>query len=411
MFARVVFSLGLLSATAWVDPALAAGARTLQVIVSKDTQSLNVYDGGQLVASSKVSTGKPGHETPTGIFSVLEKQKYHESNLYSAAPMPFMQRLTWSGIALHEAKSVPNYPASHGCVRLPAAFAKSLYKITEPGVHVIISDRPLVPTRISSRALFRPEKPPAVNQLLSDAQLRPSTLDASLKPVEVAMNVIKPAIEASAPKPESAPLRILITRRGERETLLDVQDMLGYLGFDAGAPDGHPGQMTVTAVNAFKLWKNLPSNGPLLNDAFLTALYQAAGRGAPPQGQIMVRQNFKPLFEAGVEIRGPQIALGTHFIEAIDIDAKSGDTQWNSVSLDNQIPAAAMKRLGIVTKADPKDYNAAVNALERIIIPDGIRERINAALTSGSSITISDLGQSQETGAGTDFITVTRTPG
>ena len=84
MFARVVLSLGLLSATALTDPALAAGARTLQVIVSKDTQSLSVYDGGQLVATSKVSTGKPGHDTPTGIFSVLEKQKYHESNLYSS---------------------------------------------------------------------------------------------------------------------------------------------------------------------------------------------------------------------------------------------------------------------------------------------------------------------------------------
>jgi peptidoglycan hydrolase-like protein with peptidoglycan-binding domain len=410
MFARFVFSLGLLSATALVDPAHAAGARTLQVIVSKDTQSLNVYDAGQLVATSKVSTGKPGHDTPTGIFSVLEKQKYHESNLYSAAPMPFMQRLTWSGIALHEAKSVPNYPASHGCVRLPAAFAKSLYQITQPGVHVIISDRALVPATISSRSLFRPEKVPPLNQLLSDAQLRPSALDASLKPVEVAMNVAKPAPTASAPRPEAAPLRILITRRGERETLLDVQDMLGYLGFDAGIPDGHLGQMTVTAANAFKLWKNLPVRGPLLTDAFLTSLYDAAGRGAPPQGQIMVRQNFKPLFEAAAEIRGPQIALGTHFIEAIDIDAKTGDTQWNAVSLDNQIPAAAMKRLGIVTKADAQAYNGAVNALERIIIPDDVRARINAALTSGSSITISDLGQSEETGAGTDFITVTHSP-
>ena len=103
MFSRLVFGLGLLSATALVHPALAAdAARTLQIFVSKDKQSLAVYDGTEVVATSKVSTGKDGHTTPSGIFSVLEKQKYHESNLYSAAPMPFMQRLTWSGIAAAE---------------------------------------------------------------------------------------------------------------------------------------------------------------------------------------------------------------------------------------------------------------------------------------------------------------------
>ncbi|MGO7160373.1 L,D-transpeptidase family protein, partial [Rhizobium johnstonii] len=169
MFSRLVFGLGLLSATALVHPALAADARTLQIIVSKDKQSLAVYDGTEIVATSKVSTGKDGHTTPSGIFSVLEKQKYHESNLYSNAPMPFMQRLTWSGIALHESNSVPRYPASHGCVRMPGAFAKMLYGMTDRGVPVIISDGELAPQPIEHPTLFHPDAP--AMQLLSDVEL------------------------------------------------------------------------------------------------------------------------------------------------------------------------------------------------------------------------------------------------
>ena len=113
MFRSAAFAVALLPGLAGLSFA-AEDNRTLQIIVSRSKQTLTVYDDGKLIATSKVSTGKSGHETPTGIFSILEKRKYHESNIYSNAPMPWMQRLTWSGIALHEGK-VPNYPASHGC--------------------------------------------------------------------------------------------------------------------------------------------------------------------------------------------------------------------------------------------------------------------------------------------------------
>ncbi|MCJ9754275.1 L,D-transpeptidase family protein, partial [Neorhizobium sp. BETTINA12A] len=189
MLRRLVFGLGLLSATMLSHAAFAEGARTLQIIVSKDKQSLVVYDGETVVATSKVSTGKEGHSTPSGIFSILEKQKYHESNLYSNAPMPWMQRLTWSGVALHESNSVPNYPASHGCVRMPGAFARSLYQITERGAHVIITDAPVVPQLIENANLFLPRKPLPTGPLLSDVELRTSSIGSSAKPVEVAMNV------------------------------------------------------------------------------------------------------------------------------------------------------------------------------------------------------------------------------
>ena len=103
------------------------------MLVSLRQQTMRVYSGDTLVARSNVSTGMPGHRTPTGVFSVLEKKRRHHSNIYSRAPMPFMQRLTWSGIALHESHSVPEYPASHGCVRLPGKFAKQLFGYTVSG--------------------------------------------------------------------------------------------------------------------------------------------------------------------------------------------------------------------------------------------------------------------------------------
>src|SRR6478609_5261978 len=151
MLRGVLFSLGLLSGTILSQSAFADTA-TLQIIVSKDQQSMTIYDGEKVVTTTKVSTGKAGHTTPSGIFSILEKRKYHESNIYSAAPMPFMQRLTWSGIALHESNSVPRYPASHGCVRLPSAFAKELYKMTAMGVPVVITDGEVTPRPIDHPA-------------------------------------------------------------------------------------------------------------------------------------------------------------------------------------------------------------------------------------------------------------------
>src|SRR5216683_7058718 len=94
----------------------------LQIIISIADQRVLLFDNGALIARSSVSTGTQGHPTPLGVFSVISKQRWHRSNIYSAAPMPYMQRITWSGIALH-AGVVPGHPASHGCIRLPEEFA------------------------------------------------------------------------------------------------------------------------------------------------------------------------------------------------------------------------------------------------------------------------------------------------
>ena len=145
------------------------------VIISLATQRAYAYRNGVPIGVSTVSTGAPGHETPTGVFVILQKAVKHNSNKYSNASMPYMQRLTWDGIAMHAGK-LPGYPASHGCIRLPPEFAKLLFGITKLGLTVVITDNPLAPeivaspgilgavsssaTEVSKSYIWRPQKSP-----------------------------------------------------------------------------------------------------------------------------------------------------------------------------------------------------------------------------------------------------------
>ncbi|PDQ18401.1 L,D-transpeptidase [Mesorhizobium sanjuanii] len=117
------------------------------VIVSIPDQVVHVYRNGIRIAASTCSTGKAGHETPTGVFKILEKDKDHKSSTYNDAPMPNMNRLTWSGVALH-AGNLPGYPASHGCVRLPMGFSALLFSITKVGMTVVIADEDSQPSSV-----------------------------------------------------------------------------------------------------------------------------------------------------------------------------------------------------------------------------------------------------------------------
>ncbi len=114
------------------------------VVVSLPSQQAFVFRKGEAWDSTEVSTGKPGNDTPEGIFPILQKKVHHRSTLYDDAPMPYMQRLTWDGVALHAGR-VPGYPASHGCIRLPEEFAKKLYAITNfASTIVMVTDEPVV---------------------------------------------------------------------------------------------------------------------------------------------------------------------------------------------------------------------------------------------------------------------------
>jgi lipoprotein-anchoring transpeptidase ErfK/SrfK len=139
---------------AFWSPALAP-AGPLVVLVSLPAQRAYVYRNGVRIGISPVSTGRAGYETPPGIYTVLGKEREHHSNLYDNAPMPYMQRLTWDGLALH-AGTLPGHPASHGCVRLPTTFAEQLFAITTPGTTVVIADRDTPLPTIASPGLFAP---------------------------------------------------------------------------------------------------------------------------------------------------------------------------------------------------------------------------------------------------------------
>jgi lipoprotein-anchoring transpeptidase ErfK/SrfK len=132
----------------------AAPAGPIVMVVSIPEQRAYVYRNGVAIGLSTVSTGKKGHETPSGVFTILQKKEKHTSNIYDA-PMPFMQRLTWSGIALHAGK-LPGYPASHGCVRLPMKFAEAVFSATGMGTTVIVSNRGTDPDEMIYPGLLAP---------------------------------------------------------------------------------------------------------------------------------------------------------------------------------------------------------------------------------------------------------------
>lgn len=115
----------------------------VSILVSLPDQRAYVFRGDTLVAASTVSTGKEGKETPVGVFQILQKKEMNHSNLYNNAPMPWMQRLTWDGVAIHAGRN-PGFPASHGCIRVPAPFAKQLYAATRLGATVEVTDLPYV---------------------------------------------------------------------------------------------------------------------------------------------------------------------------------------------------------------------------------------------------------------------------
>ena len=193
----------------------------LHIVISIKQQRMTLYANGQPFAQSPVSTGVPGHPTPQGVFSVIQKNLHHRSNIYSDAPMPYMQRITWSGVAMHEGK-LPGYPASHGCIRLPREFAQRLWGITRIGARVIIAQDEVVPSAITHARL------------------------AALKPQDVAPSASAeptPKIRlATVASIVDAPLKGTIdaNENARIETLIDRTVQAGLAEADAFATDAAP---------------------------------------------------------------------------------------------------------------------------------------------------------------------------
>jgi peptidoglycan hydrolase-like protein with peptidoglycan-binding domain len=353
-------------ATAGNTPA-APGFEPLILVVSLRDQKLDVYRGKTLVTSSKVSSGKRGYDTKAGVFSILEKRRYHRSNLYSGAPMPWMQRLTWTGTALH-AGVVPGYPASHGCIRLPFSFAPKLFQMTTVGANVVVTGDRVAPKPIEHANLFTPVSPP---KEVAVAAIGPDPLVQGVVSTAAAAERLAPAdgnAEAVADGVPDAPLRILVTRRTARDQVIGAQYALASLGYLAPQNfSGRLGAETLAAIKAFEKANGLPETGVFSAD-LAKRVYDAAGQPEPPEGHLFVRQDFRPMLDMPIAFHEPEQPLGTH-VFTLGIAPGSGRPEWTAISLEG---------------------GDSANVLDRIEIPADARRTISERLRPGSSLIVAD---------------------
>lgn len=338
-------------------------AGPLAIVVSVAKQRVTLFADGKEVATAPVSTGVAGHETPLGVFAIIAKARYHESNIYSSAPMPYMERITWSGIALHEGP-LPGHAASHGCIRLPGSFASSLFGFTRLGARVVITRDPVAPVAFASPRLFTPKEP----------DKKPDEV-----PVATGSVPLTPVVLAEAP---------------------------GATATSNGAPS--IGATAATAPDAA---------------ATIEKKTEAAKRKGPVSvfvsrktGRLYVRQNFQPLFDMPVTIAEPDKPWGTHIFTAMEI--KDGEVRWTAMTIPSgYLPKAESKRgKKISTReaarreklaADLANAPGPAAALERFEMPKEAIDRIGELLKPGSSLIVSDNGLSDETGLETDFVVAT----
>jgi len=174
-----------------------AAGEPILAVVSLRSQRITVYDAEGWIFRAPVSSGQKGRETPAGIFSVIQKNAEHYSNLYDDAYMPHMQRLTWSGIALHGG-ALPGYPASHGCVRLPFDFAARLFDATRMGTRVILAPADAAPVEIAHPALFAPKPGAAALAAARAAEANEATRKADQSRL-VVVTALREAARAGVP--------------------------------------------------------------------------------------------------------------------------------------------------------------------------------------------------------------------
>ena len=225
----------------------AASDEPMTLIVALDAQKVDIYRGTKLIESSSVSTGMRGHTTKSGVFSVLEKKRRHFSNLYNGAPMPWMQRLTWSGTAFH-AGALPGYPASHGCIRLPHSFAPKLFEMTDVGENVVISRNRPEPRMIEHAKLFQPlpmPTPPVVSKADRSKQKASLETGDSQSFVDAASPVIlanaqmstDSANDASPDLESGAPAHAMSDAAGKTKHAIDPYEVANADGADSELVD------------------------------------------------------------------------------------------------------------------------------------------------------------------------------
>ena len=369
----------------------------LQIFISINQQKLHLYSDGVHVADTSIATGVPSLPTPLGVFSVIQKQVFHRSNIYSGAPMPYMQRITWSGVAMHEGESI-GHRASHGCIRMPRDFAVRLYHLTRLGTRVVIANSELKPTEFADPHLFvHKEIPPEVALPVDPVDNGVEPVVAKSAELAPRANTLTPLVQSDVVTPQAAP-----PVKPDQKT-------------ESAAPGADAGASGVAAPTS-----------PIPTD-----LAKAAAAKQTPisifisrkRQRLYIRQDFAPLFDSAVTIAQPDASLGTHVFTALEFTGPEHTIlRWNVVSLPGEPPKHVRyveerrDRHGRVRRREIEEERASdtpppqgpAQVFARIEIPPEVNEAIAQMIIPGSSLIISDQGLGDETGEGTDFIVVTR---
>ncbi len=489
-----------------------AAVGPLVINVSLNRQRLTVYDANGSIASSPVSSGRVGYATPAGVYTIVQKRRMHYSNLYGSAPMPNMQRITWSGVALH-AGALPGYPASHGCIRLPFGFSKKLFGMTKMGTRVIVSRDPVTPVSIEHARLFTAFPPEDEVTAVSPAPRETQVADASgaqagmLSMAAAAGEPARPSyrerrrLEAErlnaeiraagyakiekqiqltqAHKQAAVTRKPLIEARAEAERLAaDLQKLerslanaerdLAELKTPPEETDKRskrkskkmdeskriakiaaleeqvvrlPSEIEATRVASQHASEALAKAETVAREAEdkrraaaneLMEANAALERGLSKERaakklaelrdrpvsvfisrakqRLYVRQGYDDVFDVEVTFDRPDEPIGTHVFTALAVAENKTDMKWSVASIPYD-PTRSAKKKKKDAKAAPEPVPAvklasqtAAAALDRIVIPDDVRDQIADVMKPGSSILISDLGIGNETGEYTDFI-------
>ena len=430
----------------------------MMAIVSLNDQRVTIYDAQGRLARAPVSSGTTGHETPVGLYTIIQKNRDHVSNLYDAE-MPFMQRITWSGIALH-AGVVPGYPASHGCVRLPTKFAETLFDLTNRGMRVVLVRQDISPVAFSHPALFKPTAQQVALAQPPEGSDKPMHLGVPTGEATTSVfAALKADAEAKSKAAEEAGRKADAARaqayrlnsefardaryvRGAEYIKGNLEVQLRYAQQQlANANNPAARDRAQTAVdNARRKLEEADARLQAIaassrQEAVEKARQDAADAevarkkaiedAAIAQRKLMpisvlvsratqriyVRQANEPVMDMPVVIREPEKPIGTTLYTAIAHEGEQ--VRWTALQMyvkgmepDVNAPASRQTRRFQVKSPEPVTTSVedAKAVLDRIEIPEEARARISEVVAPGSSLIVSDEPMHKETGGGTDFI-------
>jgi hypothetical protein len=407
------------------------GGDPIMAIVSLHNQRITIYDADGWILRAPVSSGQKERETPAGIFSVIEKDADHHSNLYDDAYMPHMQRLTWSGIALHGGL-LPGYPASHGCVRMPFDFAARLFDMTELGLRVIVAPTDVAPVEIVHPALLLTKPGAGALAATRTAEANEAGIKAdqarlvagaafreaaqAMVPVRVAEN-LKLRADAQLAAAETA-LGSAISaeakeqaERAKAQAVAKIADLQVQLA--AAKAELQP------KLDALTTAREASVVAETAQVAAAEATRQVAREREPVSvlisrktQRLYVRQAFEPILESSVTIRDPDRPIGTHIFTALERTNGEANMRWNVVSLAGGRSSGVAQSQAPVGEGHGRDVEpvltdpgSAKRALDRIVIPQDVLDRITG-IAPRSSLIITDEALSSETGKGTDFVII-----